>query len=195
VVVVGGLGLLIGSNLSKSASSNKAPAAAATNGAAVSTTLRSTTTTTGRATTTTTLSASAALLGPSPTPEVTQAFAVATELAAALASGDWARARQLEPAKAKLSDDQLAGPNGYLGLNASIPVLVRADGTGPVRLRLGLVADETRSTGEQTSLYCATWTVDLSNDQVTEEPGTTTAGVAPAGVDPLTVVDELRASC
>jgi hypothetical protein len=153
-----------------------------------------TTTTTEPTTTTTALSAEAILIGPFVSAEGTKAYALAAELATSLARGDWARARQLEPAKAGFSDAEYVA--AYGDLVDSTPVVVAATDGTPVRLRLGLVAVQTTSAGEQTTLYCVTWTADPQSSQVTQVAGESSqVRVAAGRIDPLAVVDELRSTC
>lgn len=88
-----------------------------------------------------------------------RSHALAQELAAALAAGDWPRVRELEPDKADLGDAELEQGFGPLVRSTLVPV--GFSGTDPYRLRMLLVAHEESDSGPVTRPFCVTWDVDL----------------------------------
>jgi hypothetical protein len=114
-------------------------------------------------------------------------------MATALADGDWTDVRRLSPTDtrtvAQLERD-------YAGLESStvVPVDQTTLSSGLVDLRLGLVADEVRTSGPQTSLFCAHWIVDPAAGTVQRLDAvllrTIGGSIAPAAVAP-----ELSAAC
>jgi hypothetical protein len=88
--------------------------------------------------------------------DVQPSLAMAQRLADALAAGDWATARQLDPGLRSQSDEALE--DGYGGLDQATLLLVDAAPTADGHdLLVVLIANE--RAGAQTSLYCAGTTV------------------------------------
>jgi hypothetical protein len=117
----------------------------------------------------------------------------ARSMAAALANGDWAAARQLGPSDRSRTDAQLEA--GYGAVTDVTLVAARITDLGArTDLRLGLVAHEAHDSGPATAIMCVHWRVDdashslqrISSVRLRLEPGT---------VDPIQVADELRATC
>lgn len=102
-----------------------------------------------------------------PYADVTGSFALAQQLADALAADDWNRARQLEPAKAGFTDAQYAG---YKGLDRASLILVdaRPEGDGYRNLVVS-VANE--NDGAQTSLFCLEWSASTATGFVVQHTG------------------------
>lgn len=100
--------------------------------------------------------------------QVASSFAVAQQLADALALDDWNSARRLEPRRSALSDQQFV--DGYTGLDRASLMLVdaRAEGAG-YRLLVVSVANE--KDGSRTSLYCLEWSVDPLAGTVQQQAG------------------------
>lgn len=151
-----------------------------------------TTTTTRSAVTTTTIDP---LRGSDLGRDIDEAYEATADLAGALADGDWNLARALEPAKQGWTDTQFI--SAYGDLVASSPVFVRASNGHPIDVRIGLVAHQTPvGGGQQTTLYCVTWVVDLAGPTVTQVGSESSELTTMGGwVDPVTVVDRIRASC
>jgi len=127
-----------------------------------------------------------------------RSLALAQRLADALASGDWDVVRSIEPAKARLSDEQLAA--GYAGLDRASLILVDArrqrDG---YRQLLVSVANERN--GAQTSLYCLQWSANTKKGSVVEQGSigklTTVRGTVSSGtvVNDPAMVDLISSRC
>ena len=119
-------------------------------------------------------------------------MATATQLAGAYADGDWTTVRRLNPSRASRSDSELA--SAYGDLDASTPVWVA--GGGAVPLRLGLVAHQTRSGSQLTTIYCVSWSVDVPSATVYEDGSRADTLRSTSGwVDPASLVVDIQSRC
>ena len=99
--------------------------------------------------------------------DVSGSFALAQQLADALAADDWNLARQLEPAKSRFTDAQF---NGYKGLDRASLILVdsRPEGDGYLNLVVSVANEQN---GSQTTLYCLEWSASTATGFVTQHTG------------------------
>ena len=140
-----------------------------------------------------TVPAATVLVGTDESPEVQVALEHARAIAAALATGDWATARQLGPTDRRRSDAQLQAGYGAVTDVTLVPAKITRS-RGRTDLRLGLVAHEDHPSGPATAVMCVHWRVDdrtgevqrISSARLRLEPGT---------LDPADLADELRATC
>jgi S1-C subfamily serine protease len=123
-------------------------------------------------------------------PAVATSVALVQQWASALATGDWATARQLDPALASQSDASLAA--GYGGLKQATIEYVSGD---PLNLDLASVAYEDVSTGPRTNVYCYHVSVDASSSTLSVVSQTRATPTAVIGwVDPASVASTV-ATC
>lgn len=122
------------------------------------------------------------------------ALRLAQRLASALADGDWATARALQPDRAGYSDADFAG---YEDLEAStvIPVGPVPIGTSTQTLNLGLVAHQNQGGTVQTTVYCVTWTVNPAAQTVRQEQRYDELVVLPGHVDPESQRSTIESNC
>lgn len=130
---------------------------------------------------------------PPPTTRPTRALVVAQQVASALADGNWAAVRRLSPTDQRTNAQF---EKDYAGLDRSTVVPARQTplSSGLVDLRVGLVAHESRTSGPQTSLFCAHWIVDPVTSTVQRLDGAlvrTMGGTIP----PSQVSAELATTC
>jgi hypothetical protein len=126
-------------------------------------------------------------------PEAQVALENARTIAAALADGDWAAARQLGPTDRRRTDAQLEAGYGAATDVTLFPARVTDQGRR-TDLRLGLVAHEEHPTGPATAVMCVHWRVDNTTRAV-ERISSVRLRLVPGLVDPATVADELVATC
>lgn len=122
---------------------------------------------------------------------------LAQQLATAYADGDWETARRISPLPAW---DDATYEEGFGGLEASTVFLGGTDTTDPTRLGMYLmqVAHETRPTGDQTSLYCVRWDLQIGSSTIDkiagnillQEPGFTPPADAERGAWQCTGFDQ-----
>jgi len=116
-------------------------------------------------------------------PGVQAALDLTQEWANALASGDWATVRQLDPALAQTSDADLVA--GYGGLKEATIAYVAGDAQN---LDVASVAYEDVGSGPRTNVYCYRLSVDLGASTVTVLTSSKATPVAISGwVDPSTL--------
>lgn len=122
---------------------------------------------------------------------------LAQELATAYANDDWDRVRELNLTRRGLTNAQLF--DKYGDLDASTVVLnsySSVPGSAPdtaFALHVGLVAHQTHG-GQQTTLYCVTWTVHLDS-QTVDEAGGPAMGPYSGWLDPVAEIDTIRNGC
>lgn len=119
----------------------------------------------------------------------------AQELASALADGDWARARQLNPAVATWSDDEFEEGYGDLAASTVVPVGTSDVGGGRMDLRMGLVAHQYVEGDRRTTLYCVTWRVDPALGTVGQQGAAAVLDTRSSWIDPAEIADEVRSGC
>ena len=185
-------------------------ARATTTTSPTTTTVPATTTTTVPATTTTTapapapttaapavtppdVPAASVLLSEELAPDALGAVEDARAIAAALAEGDWAEARRLGPTDRARTDAQLERGYGAATDITLVPARI-VDNGARTDLRLGLVTHEEHPTGPATAVMCAHWQVDDASRQV-HRISSVRLRLEPGLIDPVTVADELRATC
>jgi hypothetical protein len=139
------------------------------------------------------VAASASIVpGVGTTPDDEAALTGARTVAAALADGDWAAVRRLDPDEGR-TDAQLETAYGPLTDVAIVPArITRAN--GQVDLRLGLVAHEDDSGGPATALLCAHWQYDPATHTV-DRVSSVRLQLQPGRLDPATVAPDLARTC
>ncbi len=124
--------------------------------------------------------------GTTPTPpnaNTSSAVALMQQWATALATGDWATARSIEPSIASQSDAQLSA--GYGGLKQATIVYVAGD---PSFMTVASVAHEDVGSGQRTNVYCFNVAVDLTSNTMTVFSQTPATSQPLAGwLDPSTL--------
>jgi hypothetical protein len=160
---------------------------------AAPTTEAPTTPPTTAAPTSSTVAASASIVpGVGTTPDDEAALTGARTVAAALADGDWAAIRRLDPDEGR-TDAQLETAYGPLTDVAIVPArITRAN--GQVDLRLGLVAHEDDPGGPATALLCAHWQYDPATRTV-DRVSSVRLQLQPGHLDPATVAPDLARTC
>ena len=143
--------------------------------------------------TSSTVAASASIVpGVGTTPDDEAALTGARTVAAALADGDWAAVRRLDPNEGR-TDAQLETAYGPLTDVAIVPArITRAN--GQVDMRLGLVAHENDPGGPATALLCAHWNYDPATHTV-DRVSSTRLQLQPGRLDPTTVAPDLARTC
>jgi hypothetical protein len=126
-------------------------------------------------------------------PAAQAALENARAIAAALADGDWAAARQLGPTDRRRTDAQLQAGYGAATDVTLLPARVTDQGRR-MDLRLGLVAHEEHDSGPSTAIMCVHWRVDKTTRAV-ERVSSVRLRLEPGIVDPADVADELIATC
>jgi len=140
-----------------------------------------------------TVAASASIVpGVGTTPDDEAALTGARTVAAALADGDWAAVRRLDPDEGR-TDAQLETAYGPLTDVAIVPArITRAHGL--VDMRLGLVAHEDDPGGPATALLCAHWNYDPAT-QTVDRVSSTRLQLQPGRLDPASVAPDLARTC
>ncbi len=95
-------------------------------------------------------------------PNVQSALQLVQSWATALATGDWATVRQIDPALTQTSDANLAA--GYGGLKES--TIAYVSGT-PINLDVASIAYEDVGQGARTNVYCYQLTTDVAQGTLT----------------------------
>jgi hypothetical protein len=143
--------------------------------------------------TSSTVAASASVLpGVGTTPDDEAALTGARTVAAALADGDWAAVRRLDPDEGR-TDAQLETAYGPLTDVAIVPARI-SRANGQVDMRLGLVAHEDDPGGPATALLCAHWNYDPATHTV-DRVSSTRLQLQPGRLDPATVAPDLARTC
>jgi len=125
--------------------------------------------------------------------EAVAALENARAIAAALATGDWALARQLGPTDRTRTDAQLQAGYGAVTDLTLVPARI-VDGGRRTDLRLGLVAHEEHASGPATAVMCVHWRVDDATRSV-QRISSVRLRLEPGVIDPAAVADELRDTC
>ncbi len=122
--------------------------------------------------------------------DVQSALSLIQTWATALATGDWATARQIEPALNGSSDAALQ--QGYGGLEESTIAYVRGDSQ---QLDVASVAWEDVGAGPRTNVYCFKFAVDTSSDTINELSSNQATQTPISGWADPTTVSSYIASC
>jgi hypothetical protein len=126
-------------------------------------------------------------------PETLAALENARLLAAALAAGDWATARQLGPTDRTRTDAQLETAYGAATDTTLVPARIVRSGQW-TDLRLGLVAHEAHATGPATAVMCVHWRVNETTRAV-ERISSVRLRLEQGTLDPSLLVEELSSTC
>jgi hypothetical protein len=125
-------------------------------------------------------------------PATARAVESARAITGALASGNWAAARALDPADRR-TNRQLQAAYGAVTDATLIPAKERRSGN-TVDLRLGLVAHEDDPSGPQTAVMCVHWRANLATETV-HRISSARLRLLPGRLDPQTFATELKQVC